>query len=82
MRGGGAKGGGENAEADAYGTARGRGGREWEAILVAAETYMMWMERLYAVDLAVTADDGNDDGGGRGGKAGAPGGDGTARVNG
>jgi hypothetical protein len=50
--------------------------------LDADTAYMAWMERLYAVDLAVAADDGNDGGGGRGGvKAGAPGGDGIARVN-
>jgi hypothetical protein len=69
-------------DADAYGAARGRGGGEWEAILVAAAAYMVQMERLYAVDLAVAVDDGNDGGGGRGGEAGAPGGDGIARVNG
>jgi hypothetical protein len=40
------------------------------------------MEKLYAVDLAVAADNSNDGGGGWGGKAGAPGGDGIARVNG
>jgi hypothetical protein len=40
--------------------------------LDADATYMAWMERLYAVELAVVADDGNDGGRGRGGKAGAP----------
>jgi hypothetical protein len=50
--------------------------------LVAAAAYMARMERLYAVDLVVAADDGNDGGGGRGGEASAPGGDGIARVNG
>ncbi len=46
----------------AYGAARGRRGGEWEAILVAAAAYMAWMERLYAVDSAVAADNGNDGG--------------------
>jgi hypothetical protein len=46
----------------AYGAARGRGGGEWEVILVAAVAYMARMERLYAVDSAVAADDGNDGG--------------------
>ncbi len=46
----------------AYGAARGRGGGEWEAILVAAAAYMARMERLYTVNLAVAADDGNDRG--------------------
>jgi hypothetical protein len=50
--------------------------------LVAAAVYMAWMERLYAVDSAVAVDDGNDGGGGQEGKAGAPGGNGIARVNG
>jgi hypothetical protein len=50
--------------------------------LVAAAAYMARMERLYAVDSAVAVDDGNDDGGGRGVEAGAPVGDGIARVNG
>ncbi len=43
---------------------------------------MARMERLYKVNLAVVADGGNDGGGGWGGKAGAPGGNGIARVNG
>ncbi len=43
---------------------------------------MARMERLYVVDLAVAVDDGNDGGGGQGGEAGAPVGDGIARVNG
>ncbi len=43
---------------------------------------MARLERLYVVNLAVAADDGNDGGGGRGGEAGAPVGDGIARVNG
>ena len=50
--------------------------------MVAAAAYVAWKERLYAVDSAVAADDGNDGGGGRGGEAGAPVGDGIARVNG
>jgi hypothetical protein len=50
--------------------------------LVAAAAYMAQIERLYAVDSAVAVDDGNHGGGGRGGEAGAPGGDGIARVNG
>jgi hypothetical protein len=50
--------------------------------LVAAAAYMAQMERLYAVDLAVAVDDGNDGGGGWGGKAGAPVGDGITCVNG
>jgi hypothetical protein len=50
--------------------------------LVAAAAYMARIERLYAVDSAVVADDGNGGGGGRGGEAGAPRGDGIARVNG
>ncbi len=62
--------------------ASGRGGGEWEAILVAAAAYMARMERLYAVNSAVAADDGNDGGRGREGKAGAPGGNNIARVNG
>jgi hypothetical protein len=37
-------------------------------------------ERLYAVNSAVAADDGNDGGGSRGVEAGAPGGDGIARI--
>ncbi len=37
--------------------------------MIATAAYMAWMERLYAVDLAVAADDGNDGGGGRGGEA-------------
>ncbi len=48
----------------------------------ATAAYTGRMERLYAVDSAVAADDGNDGGGGQGGEAGAPGGDGIARVNG
>ncbi len=44
--------------------------------MVAAAAYMARMERLYAVDLAVAVGDGNDGGGGRGGEAGAPVGDG------
>jgi hypothetical protein len=43
---------------------------------------MARIERLYAVNLAVAADDGNDGGGGRGGEAGAPRGNDIARVNG
>jgi hypothetical protein len=82
MQGGRAEGGDGNANADAYGVARGRGGGEWDAILDAAVAYMARMERLYTVDLAVAVDDCNDGGGGWGGKAGAPGGDGVARVNG
>ncbi len=50
--------------------------------MVAAAAYMALMERLYVVDLAVAADDGNDGGGGWEGKAGAPRGNGIARVNG
>ncbi len=50
--------------------------------MVAAVAYMVRMERLYAVDSAVAADDGNDGGGGRGGEAGAPVGNGIACVNG
>jgi hypothetical protein len=46
----------------AYGASRGRGGGEWKAILVATAAYMAQMERLYAVDSAVAADDGNDGG--------------------
>jgi hypothetical protein len=46
----------------AYGAARGRGGGEWEAILVAAAAYMVRMERLYTVHSAVVADDNNDGG--------------------
>ncbi len=45
-----------------YGAARGRGGGEWEAILVAAAAYMSRMERLYAVNSVVAADDSNDGG--------------------
>jgi hypothetical protein len=37
---------------------------EWEAILVTAAAYMARIERLYAVDSAVVADDGNGGGGG------------------
>ncbi len=48
----------------------------------AARAYMAWMERLYAVNLTVAADDGKDSSGGRGGKAGAPRGNGIARING
>ncbi len=45
------------------GKGKGRGGGgEWEAILVAAAAYMARMERLYAVNLAVAADAGNDGG--------------------
>ncbi len=47
----------------------------------AAAAYMAWMERLYTVDLAVAADDGNDSGRGWGGEAGAPGNGGIACVN-
>ncbi len=47
----------------------------------AAAAYMERMERLYAVDLAVAVDNSNDGSGGWGGKAGAPGGNGIARVN-
>jgi hypothetical protein len=50
--------------------------------LVAATAYMVRIERLYAVNSAVAEDDCNDGGGGQGGKAGAPGGDGIACVNG
>jgi hypothetical protein len=50
--------------------------------LLAAADYMAQMERLCAVNLAVAVDDGNDGGRGREGKAGAPVGDGIARVNG
>ncbi len=50
--------------------------------MVAAEEYMAQIERLYAVDSAVAADDGNDGGEGWESKAGAPRGDGIARVNG
>jgi hypothetical protein len=39
------------------------------------------MERLYVINLGVAADDGSGSGGGWGGEAGAPGGDGVARVN-
>jgi hypothetical protein len=49
--------------------------------LDAPAAYMARMERLYAVDSAVAADDGNDGGGGRVGKAGAPAGDGITRIN-
>ncbi len=49
----------------------------------ASAAYMVRMgKRLYAVDLAVAADDGNDGIGGGGGKANAIGGNGIARVNG
>ncbi len=48
----------------------------------AAAAYMVWMERLYAFNLAVAANGGNDSGRGRWGAAGAPGGDGIAHVNG
>ncbi len=47
----------------------------------AAAAYMAWMERLYAVNLAVAADDDNDSGGGRGDEASAPGGDSIAHIN-
>ncbi len=47
----------------------------------AATAYMAWMERLYTLDLTVAANDGNNSSGGRGGKAGAPGGNGIARTN-
>jgi hypothetical protein len=47
----------------------------------AAVAFMARMERLYAVDLAVAADNGNDGGGGWGGEAGAPGGDSIASIN-
>ncbi len=50
--------------------------------MVAAAAYMARMERLYVVDSAMVADDGNDGGGDREGEAGAPGGNGIARVNG
>jgi hypothetical protein len=50
--------------------------------LVIAAAYMARMERLYAVDSAVAADNGNDGGGGWEGKAGAPVGNSIARVNG
>jgi hypothetical protein len=78
----GRKGGDKNAGADTYGAVRGRGGGDWATILDAAVAYMVRMERLYAVDLAVAADDSNNGGGGRGGKAGAPGNNGTACING
>jgi hypothetical protein len=39
------------------------------------------MERLYKINLAVAVDDGNDGGGGWGGKASAPGSNGIACVN-
>ncbi len=47
----------------------------------AATAYMMPIERLYAVDLVVAADDGNNGGGGQGGEAGTPDGNSIARVN-
>ncbi len=47
----------------------------------AATAYMAWTERLYALDLAVVANNGNNGSGGWGGKAGAPGGNGIARAN-
>ncbi len=47
----------------------------------AAVAFMAQMERLYTVNLAVAVDEGNDGGGGRGGKAGAPSGNGIACIN-
>ncbi len=48
--------------------------------MVATAAYVARKERLYAVNSAVVADDGNDGGGSRGVEAGAPGGDRIARV--
>ncbi len=42
---------------------------------------MEWMERLYAVNLAVAADNENGGGGGWRGEAGAPGSNGIACIN-
>ncbi len=47
----------------------------------AAAAYMARMERLYAINLAVAADDGNAAVKAGGGEAGAPGGDSIVRVN-
>ncbi len=50
-------------------------------MLDATAAYRARMERLYAVNSVVAAGKSNDGGGGRGGEARAPGGDGIAQVN-
>jgi hypothetical protein len=65
------------------GVAGGRGGEGGRRPKIGCcLAYMVWMERLYAVNLAVAENDGNGGGGGQGGEAGAPGSDGITWVNG